>query len=515
MANKNWTWDDHKYKSREWVKGKWQYTYNTIKNAANKVKETAEEASSKVSNLKNNSKENFQKSKEYISDKISNSKDDIQNKIEQNSKQLDKIRNETDKKVKEQYNKLFNLTPKEVLSNSDKESIITETIQNRYTLTPSQTEATNNRIRDVVVEDEIQYWQADNFLRDLNDNWDGIPSIVSIITGTWPAYLLGMYLIDKHNEPINEEERRKAIEESYESNRSKVDDKIEEEIQKLIEEDRQRAEEERKAYERRKRRTEALKDIESFLDNLPFDYDKVSYRIGGQTREYDLRTLIEDAFLDQNDTYAVEPIQNRNEIQEQVNPNYDPNDSDINYEINCASCSLTFDLLNRGYSSADAKHLNGGATDETILSWYKDPKIVDFTNITAKHKSYSEQDIYNIEDTLATIYPEGSYGHVGVSWNPQLGYGGGHSMIFEIIDGEVVIRDTQSNDIYYSNRSSKYTPPTYNFWTGEQVGGDTYSVESLLMLTAQLYVFRSDNLELNTTNINKFYLDDDNPWRPI
>ena len=45
MAKTDWSWDQHKYKAKEWVNGKWQYIYNTAKDTSKKVKDTANKAS--------------------------------------------------------------------------------------------------------------------------------------------------------------------------------------------------------------------------------------------------------------------------------------------------------------------------------------------------------------------------------------------------------------------------------------------------------------------------------------
>lgn len=45
MAKTDWSWDQHKYKAKEWVNGKWQYIYNTAKDTSKKVKDTANQAS--------------------------------------------------------------------------------------------------------------------------------------------------------------------------------------------------------------------------------------------------------------------------------------------------------------------------------------------------------------------------------------------------------------------------------------------------------------------------------------
>ena len=54
MAKTDWSWDNHKYKSKEWVNGKWQYIYNTAKNTSKKVQNKADQVSKSAKIYVNN-----------------------------------------------------------------------------------------------------------------------------------------------------------------------------------------------------------------------------------------------------------------------------------------------------------------------------------------------------------------------------------------------------------------------------------------------------------------------------
>ncbi len=54
MAKTDWSWDQHKYKAKEWVNGKWQYIYNTAKNTSKKVQNKADQVSKSAKVYVNN-----------------------------------------------------------------------------------------------------------------------------------------------------------------------------------------------------------------------------------------------------------------------------------------------------------------------------------------------------------------------------------------------------------------------------------------------------------------------------
>lgn len=172
--------------------------------------------------------------------------------------------------------------------------------------------------------------------------------------------------------------------------------------------------------------------------------------------------------------------------------------------INCASCTIAYDLRRRGYDVIAPKQTTHGFTTDEIMLCYKDkngnkpktfttssgehiyPNDYDMDIINARQKGDHSQDsqtrktltgspYYSFEaDQAQTIkenmlekYPEGAYGYLGTNWQG----GGGHAQIWSIENGDVVIRDCQWNEI------------------------DT--LENRLERSVSVEIVRTDNLELN------------------
>lgn len=129
--------------------------------------------------------------------------------------------------------------------------------------------------------------------------------------------------------------------------------------------------------------------------------------------------------------------------QDLVNPDYDQTKS--RYSMNCAYCSATWDLRRRGYEVEARPATKEYDTDlDEIASWYRNTSTDDFVNLS--EKSYN--------DMLSQ--GEGSYGNLVMYWY----FGGGHSVVWSVENGDVMIRDTQLNtvDTYeaYMNKYQRY-----------------------------------------------------------
>ena len=129
--------------------------------------------------------------------------------------------------------------------------------------------------------------------------------------------------------------------------------------------------------------------------------------------------------------------------QDLVNPDYDQTKS--RYSMNCAYCSATWDLRRRGYEVEARPATKEYDTDlDEVASWYRNTSTDDFVNLS--EKSYN--------DMLSQ--GEGAYGNLVMYWS----YGGGHSVVWSVENGDVMIRDTQLNtvDTYetYMNKSQRY-----------------------------------------------------------
>ena len=135
-----------------------------------------------------------------------------------------------------------------------------------------------------------------------------------------------------------------------------------------------------------------------------------------------------------------------------TNPNYNTN-TKSNYDENCGACTIAYDLRRRGYDVAvvdEDAYLKGGNSYLDLLTCYDNVDLtnlitrvdiekkygVDLPNVyppTREEVSYMEHDMLN--------EGEGARGNFMMQWIN----GGGHSISWEVEDGEVVYRDCQTN----------------------------------------------------------------------
>lgn len=170
---------------------------------------------------------------------------------------------------------------------------------------------------------------------------------------------------------------------------------------------------------------------------------------------------------------------NKEEDQAVTNPDYDPNK--YAYSMNCAFCTATYDMRKRGYDveAAPANSFTHNDLSE-ITSWYEGDPEVSSVDVAANLYYDKEGNLLSekqqqkqTEKTAKAIEKHlkkngnGSYGHFLVYWNE----GGGHSMVWEVQKGEVVIRDCQTNTVG--------------------------KVEDYLPYISSVNMFRSDNLEIS------------------
>lgn len=159
-----------------------------------------------------------------------------------------------------------------------------------------------------------------------------------------------------------------------------------------------------------------------------------------------------------------------------VNPMYNTNNI-VHYNENCGACTIAYDLRRRGYDVAavdeDTYHKSGGTLND-LLDCYDNAKLIDQSDIARK---------YNISEESLTGHPtkelvscmekemlsegEGARGNFLTVWS----LGGGHSISWEVENGEIVYRDCQSNEKIELDR-----------WLG---------------MSDKFYYFRTDNLTPN------------------
>lgn len=141
------------------------------------------------------------------------------------------------------------------------------------------------------------------------------------------------------------------------------------------------------------------------------------------------------------------------------------------YTHNCAYCTMAYEMRQRGYDvEANPIGFPNGTTIDEIMSWYDDadPHTVSKQNAQINLTdgvSYTEAMTTQLEYELET-YPEGSRGQFVLYWEG----GGAHSVVWEIYDGNAVLRDCQSNR--------------------------TLDIKEYVQYASDVTYFRTDNLEL-------------------
>lgn len=148
---------------------------------------------------------------------------------------------------------------------------------------------------------------------------------------------------------------------------------------------------------------------------------------------------------------------------------------------NCGLCTTAYDLRRRGYevssTSVKGTPYANGVDRKELESWYKDGagKSVKFV------PDDRVSDINMLEYPAGTFkagllqQPDGARGNLVVFW----GFGGGHSMAYEIKDRKVIVLDTQSNMKY----------------EGSELDELLNSAALVDMAGNQSFYLRTDNLE--------------------
>ena len=159
------------------------------------------------------------------------------------------------------------------------------------------------------------------------------------------------------------------------------------------------------------------------------------------------------------------------------------------YTENCASCTAAYDLRRRGYDvvASGISVTDDTPTTDELLSWYNGAKIVDipetdYTLAQQAARSFFGENVDKKEGKKAAdyIYNElkkqgnGARGHLIISWYPI----GGHSVVYEIVNNKVEIKDCQ----------------TFEKYTIE---------EDLIGKASAIQYIRTDNVEVNDSILDR------------
>lgn len=114
-----------------------------------------------------------------------------------------------------------------------------------------------------------------------------------------------------------------------------------------------------------------------------------------------------------------------------------------NTKNNCMLCTTTYDLRKRGYD-VTAQLDSEGYNFADLKRWYPNVEIhrgsrYDSNGFPMKQKDYVRNTIQNM-----TEQGEGARGNMMLFFNT----GGGHSVVYEIQNGKLLIKDGQANKVY-------------------------------------------------------------------
>ena len=120
-----------------------------------------------------------------------------------------------------------------------------------------------------------------------------------------------------------------------------------------------------------------------------------------------------------------------------VNPDF--KDFNTNSKNNCMLCTVTTELRRRGYD-VTANKAGYGYFTKDLERWFPGVQVE-----TYSPSFYSQYPTYQgVSQQMLSSNPEGSRGNFIV----EFAFGGGHSMFYEVENGEIVVRDGQTGQTY-------------------------------------------------------------------
>lgn len=111
---------------------------------------------------------------------------------------------------------------------------------------------------------------------------------------------------------------------------------------------------------------------------------------------------------------------------------------------NCMLCTTAYDLRRRGYDVRAGLSESGFGLD-ALKKMYKNAP--DPTNVSFKGMDNLTEKYNKLVSTMASN-PDGARGNVVVWWKGGPLFGGGHSMIWEKINGRIQFKDGQTGEVY-------------------------------------------------------------------
>lgn len=119
-----------------------------------------------------------------------------------------------------------------------------------------------------------------------------------------------------------------------------------------------------------------------------------------------------------------------------VNPDFLENKES---QHNCMLCTTAYDMRRRGYE-VQARKVFEGFTTDTVKQWYPKAKI---NKVSGKDEDGDDSTKALIANTKKALLEQGdgARGNLMNSWT----HGGGHSIVYEIKNNKIILRDCQTN----------------------------------------------------------------------
>jgi hypothetical protein len=116
---------------------------------------------------------------------------------------------------------------------------------------------------------------------------------------------------------------------------------------------------------------------------------------------------------------------------------------DNNTKNNCMLCTAAYDLRRRGYE-VRAKKASYGYVDSEVKAWYPKAKLVTVKGVNEKGKPSTKSMMSSLKNDLIK-QGDGARGNLMITWKNMKG---GHSVAYEIQNGNIRIIDAQIGKIY-------------------------------------------------------------------
>ena len=166
------------------------------------------------------------------------------------------------------------------------------------------------------------------------------------------------------------------------------------------------------------------------------------------------------------------------------------NHDGANYELgrgtNCLYCTTAYEMRRRGYDVQAQQDWVGGIRDDMPAAMFEGAKnelLYDFSSTPMTSEERYINTAYATQTLMETVEAqgEGARGYIGVQWAG----GGGHSMAYEVVDGQMHLIDCQ---------------------TGEDFTGEDIWTERMYYANSCV-VTRVDNCEVNKYMVDRYIED--------